>query len=76
MIRRGGSARPMAPSAARTRSRLSATALSARPTMVKLGSPLLELHLDIDVGRSRPRNARVRTRAMVRVAVERHGALQ
>ena len=40
----------MAPSAARTRSRLSATALSGRPTMVKLGRPLLELHLDVDVG--------------------------
>ena len=36
----GGSARPMAVSAARTRSRLSATALSGRPTMTKRGMPV------------------------------------
>ena len=35
MIRLGGRASPMPPKAPRTRSRLSATALSARPTMVK-----------------------------------------
>ena len=44
----GGSARPIAASAARTRSRLSATALSGRPTMVNVGRPdgQLDLHLD------------------------------
>ena len=47
-MRPGGSARPMATSAARTRSRLSPTALSGRPTTVKLGKPgTPELHLGI-----------------------------
>ena len=39
MIRFGGSAKPSAASAARTRSRDSATALSGNPTTVKAGSP-------------------------------------
>ncbi len=39
VIRRGGRARPMATSAARTRSRDSATALSGRPTTVNAGRP-------------------------------------
>jgi len=39
VMRRGGSARPTAASAARTRSRLSATALSGRPTTAKPGMP-------------------------------------
>ena len=47
-MRFGGSARPMAFSAPRTRSRLSATALSGRPTMVKCGHPRPDLHLHID----------------------------
>ena len=38
-MRFGGSASPIALSAPRTRSRLSATALSGRPTMAKAGSP-------------------------------------
>ena len=44
----GGSARPIAASAARTRSRLSATALSASPTMVNLRNARGELHLHLD----------------------------
>jgi hypothetical protein len=39
VMRLGGSEKPMALSAARTRSRDSATALSGRPTMVKPGVP-------------------------------------
>ena len=38
MIRFGGSASPIADSAARTRSRLSATALSGSPTMTNAGT--------------------------------------
>ena len=38
-MRRGGSPRPSEASAARTRSRDSATALSGSPTTVKAGSP-------------------------------------
>ena len=38
-MRRGGSARPSADSAARTRSRDSATALSGSPTTLKAGKP-------------------------------------
>ena len=38
----------MAFSAPRTLSRLSATALSGRPTMVKCGMPRPDLHLHID----------------------------
>ena len=48
MIRLGGSARPIAASAARTRSRLSATALSGKPTMVNCGRPGGELDLHFD----------------------------
>ena len=39
VMRLGGSDKPIAPKAARTRSRLSATALSGRPTTVKAGTP-------------------------------------
>ncbi len=39
VIRFGGSARPIDASAAWTRSRLSATALSGRPTIVNRGRP-------------------------------------
>ena len=39
VIRFGGNAKPSAASAARTRSRDSATALSGNPTTVKAGSP-------------------------------------
>jgi hypothetical protein len=70
MIRRGGSVSPMALSAARTRSRLSATALAGRPTMVKLGRPLLSCTSTSTSATSSPMNATVRTRAMVRVAVD------
>ena len=38
-IRRGGRARPIDPSAARTRSRLSPTALSGKPTIENVGMP-------------------------------------
>lgn len=40
VIRFGGSARPSELNAARTRSRLSPTALSGKPTMEKAGNPL------------------------------------
>ena len=46
--RRGGSARPMAASAARTRSRASPTALSGRPTSSRAGSAAGDLHLHLD----------------------------
>src|SRR5512144_456575 len=50
VIRFGGSARPIAASAARTRSRLSATALSGNPTTENDGKPWVTCtHLDIDV---------------------------
>jgi hypothetical protein len=39
VIRFGGSAKPSAASAARTRSRDSATALSGKPTTLKAGRP-------------------------------------
>jgi hypothetical protein len=39
VLRLGGNDNPMAPNAARTRSRLSATALSGRPTTVTAGTP-------------------------------------
>ena len=47
-MRRAGSARPEATSAARTRSRASDTALSGRPTTLKAGNPGRNLHLDVD----------------------------
>src|SRR3954453_23007148 len=39
VMRRGGNARPRAPSAARTRSRDTADALSGKPTTLEAGSP-------------------------------------
>ena len=48
-MRLGGSARPIAASEARTRSRLSATALSGSPTTANAGRPWRDLHLHIDV---------------------------
>ena len=47
-MRLGGRARPSAPSAARTRSRDSATALSGKPTMVNAGKPRRDSHLHVD----------------------------
>ena len=46
--------RPIAASAAWTRSRLSATALSGRPTTRNLGRPLGDLHLHLDGARLQP----------------------
>ena len=43
-----GSESPSPPNAARTRSRLSPTALSARPTTVKKDRARGHLHLDVD----------------------------
>ena len=61
-MRLAGSARPEAVSAARTRSRDSPTALSARPTMVKATSPLA-ICTCTSTGRvSTPSNATVATR--------------
>ena len=62
-MRRGGSARPSAERAARTRSRDSATALSGRPTIVKAGSPAAIVTWVSTSTTSTPRNATVRTRA-------------
>ena len=47
-MRLAGSARPEAFSAARTRSRDSATALSPRPTSVKTDIAVSDLHLHVD----------------------------
>ncbi len=54
VIRLGGSARPIAASAAWTRSRLSPTALSGRPTMLKRGRPGRDLALHLDGARLEP----------------------
>jgi hypothetical protein len=62
-MRFGGKARPMAFSAPRTRSRLSATALSARPTMVKAGMPGLIWTWTSTARASMPSKATVVTRA-------------
>ena len=50
-MRLAGSARPEAISAERTRSRDSATALSARPTIMKATLPGADLHLHVDRAR-------------------------
>jgi hypothetical protein len=64
-MRFGGSAKPMAFSAPRTRSRLSATALSGRPTMVKCGIPG-PICTCTSIGRaSMPSKATVVTRANI-----------
>ena len=47
-MRRAGSAKPEATSAARTRSRASETALSGKPNDVECGQPRGDLNLDID----------------------------
>jgi hypothetical protein len=62
-MREGGSERPSAPIAARTRSRLSVTALSGRPTMVKAGRPEAIWTWTSTVMTSMPRKATVLTRA-------------
>jgi hypothetical protein len=63
VIRLGGKARPKAPSAARTRSRDSATALSGSPTTVKAGNPEAIVTCVSTSMTSTPWNATVRTRA-------------
>ena len=63
VIRLGGRPRPIAPSALRTRSRTSATALSGRPTMVNAGSPALICTWTSTSLTSMPENATVRSRA-------------
>ncbi len=55
MIRFGGSASPIEATAARTRSRLSPTALSGSPTTMKLGSPATRLHCTSTARASSPR---------------------
>ena len=62
-MRRGGSPRPSAASAARTRSRNSATALSGSPTTVKAGSPEAIVTWASTSITSTPWNATVRTLA-------------
>ena len=66
VMRLGGSARPIAASAARTRSRLSATALSGRPTMMKAGSPEESCTCTSTARASSPRYATVATVAAIR----------
>ncbi len=63
VMRLGGSDRPSDPMAARTRSRLSVTALSGRPTTVKAGSPEAIWTWTSTVMTSMPRKATVLTRA-------------
>ncbi len=58
-----GNSRPLVCSAARTRSRDSLTSVSARPTSVKLGRPLARWTSTVTAGASRPRRARLWTRA-------------
>jgi hypothetical protein len=65
VIRFGGKAKPRAASAARTRSRDSATALSGNPTTVKAGSPEAIVTWVSTSMTSTPRNATVRTRATI-----------
>ena len=62
-IRLGGSARPIAAIAPRTRSRLSATALSASPTTLKPGSPGISCTCTSTARASSPRYATVDTLA-------------
>src|SRR5918996_420483 len=60
VMRFGGRARPMAPSAPRTRSRDSPTALSGRPTTAKEGRPELIWTWTSTSRTSMPENATVR----------------
>src|SRR6516225_9981239 len=61
-MRRAGSARPEATSAARTRSRASETALSGRPTTLNAGSPGATWTWTSTARASTPSNATVATR--------------
>ena len=61
-MRRAGSARPEATSAARTRSRASDTALSGSPTMLKAGRPGATCTCTSTARASMPSNATVATR--------------
>jgi hypothetical protein len=62
-MRLGGRDRPIAVSAARTRSRASPTALSGRPTIRKAGSPLLICTWTSTGTASMPEKAKLRMRA-------------
>src|SRR5215470_16501883 len=64
-MRRAGSARPEAISAERTRSRASETALSARPTTWKAGSPCETWTCTSTARASIPSKATVETRATI-----------
>ena len=66
-IRFGGSASPIAAIAPRTRSRLSATALSPRPTTLKAGRPAISCTCTSTPRASSPRYATVRTIAVMSV---------
>src|SRR5690606_1697168 len=59
VMRLGGSARPIADSAAWTRSRLSPTALSGTPTRLKRGRPRASWHCTSTPRASSPRSATV-----------------
>ncbi len=61
-MRRAGSARPEATSAARTRSFASDTALSGRPTMLKAGRPGATCTCTSTARASMPSKATVETR--------------
>ena len=63
VMRLGGRPSPSAPSALRTRSRNSATALSGRPTRVNAGRPALICTCTSTSLTSIPENATVRMRA-------------
>ncbi len=70
VMRLGGSARPSALSAPRTRSRDSATALSGSPTTEKAGRPALICTCTSTSMTSMPRNATVLMRATIRFRPE------
>jgi hypothetical protein len=72
VIRFGGSPRPSEASAARTRSRDSATALSGSPTMVKAGSPEAIVTWVSTSMTSTPWNATVRTFATIPLKPYKH----
>src|SRR5260370_38136585 len=65
-MRREGSARPDAVSAARTRSRASDTALSGSPTTVNAGKPGATCTCTVTLRASMPSNATVATRWTIR----------
>ena len=69
VMRRAGSSKRALRMAARTRSRLSFTSVSARPTMLKCGRPPVRCTSTTTSGASMPASARLRTMASDRATV-------